>query len=285
MAACLFDRNCEAQDLKRLRGTEVMEIPQEGGNLRLRFDFWNCHCTPITEDRTFEHPEPPFNRLFLFFDRGGEVVTGGRCFRLRPETFYLLPEGRPFVATYFKGGNLLYVHFHLADRTLHRAFAGQGGIYELHSPPLAALFAEQRNSPWNPELQNAVVGAVVRMLTPEMRNTLKERAGLAEEFGSLFSLLEETPVAQVRISELADAAGMTPDALSKRFRRRFGVALKEFISNRVLQQARQMLAGSNAPITDVARQLGYRDPHYFHRFFLKRGGCTPQEFRKRGKPY
>lgn len=285
MAACLFDRNREAQELKRLRGTEIMEIPQEGGDIRLRFDFWNYHCTPVAEERTFEHPEPPFNRLFLFFDRGGEVVTGGKCFRLRPEIFYLLPEEQPFVATYFAGGSLLYVHFHLADRTLHRIFAGQGGIHELHSPPLAALFAEQRNSPWNPELQNAAVGAVVRMLTPEMRNTLKERAGLAEEFGSLFSLLEETPVAQVRISELADAAGMTSDALSKRFRRRFGVALKEFISNRVLQQARQMLAGSNAPITDVARQLGYRDPHYFHRFFLKRADCTPQEFRKRRKTY
>lgn len=283
MGACLFDRNREAQDLKHLRGTEIMEIPQSAGNIRLRFDFWNYHCNPTTEDRTFEHPEPPFNRLFIFFDRGGEVVTGGKCFRLRPETFYLLPEGQPFVATYFAGGSLLYVHFHLADRTLHRVFAGQRGILELHSPPLAALFAEQRESPWNPELQNAVVGTVVRMLTPEMRSALRERAGLAEEFGPLFSLLEGTLPAQVRISELADASGMTPGALSKRFQRRFGIPLKEFISNRILQEARQMLAGSGIPVTDAARQLGYRDPHYFHRFFLAHAGCTPQEFRKRGK--
>jgi AraC-like DNA-binding protein len=120
------------------------------------------------------------------------------------------------------------------------------------------------------------------MLTPEMRDVLTQRAGLAGEFGPLFSLLEETPPALVRISELADASGMTPGALSKRFQRRFGTTLKEFISGRILQQARQLLAGGTFPVAEAARQLGYRDPHYFHRFFLKHVGCTPQEFRKRG---
>ncbi len=59
-----------------------------------------------------------------------------------------------------------------------------------------------------------------------------------------------------------------------------GKTAKEFINDRVLRQAKQLLSDDSLTITQVSMRLGFEYPQHFVRFFKAHTGLTPSEFRK-----
>jgi AraC family transcriptional regulator, transcriptional activator of pobA len=72
---------------------------------------------------------------------------------------------------------------------------------------------------------------------------------------------------------------VTPDHLSRVCRALTGQSALELLHERVLVAARRLLAYTDAPVTDVAAELGFADPAYFSRFFSRRAGLSPQAYR------
>ncbi len=72
---------------------------------------------------------------------------------------------------------------------------------------------------------------------------------------------------------------VTPDHLSRNCRAASGLSALDLLHDRVLLEARRLLAYTAAPVTEVARDLGFDDPSYFSRFFARRAGLSPQAFR------
>jgi two-component system response regulator YesN len=73
---------------------------------------------------------------------------------------------------------------------------------------------------------------------------------------------------------------MTPSAFSKRFSRTMGTTFKSYMTKLQLQQAQRDLLSTDKSITEIAADIGQTYPQYFHRFFKKHFGCTPQDYRK-----
>lgn len=55
---------------------------------------------------------------------------------------------------------------------------------------------------------------------------------------------------------------------------------KDFISDRLLRAAKQLLADDSLSIASVSERLGFEYPQHFVRFFKARAGMTPSQFRK-----
>ena len=55
---------------------------------------------------------------------------------------------------------------------------------------------------------------------------------------------------------------------------------KDFINDRLLRAAKQLLADESLSITSVSGRLGFEYPQHFVRFFKARTGMTPSQFRK-----
>lgn len=55
---------------------------------------------------------------------------------------------------------------------------------------------------------------------------------------------------------------------------------KDFINDRLLRAAKQLLADESLNITNVSERLGFEYPQHFVRFFKARTGMTPSQFRK-----
>lgn len=55
---------------------------------------------------------------------------------------------------------------------------------------------------------------------------------------------------------------------------------KDFINDRLLRAAKQLLANESLNITNVSERLGFEYPQHFVRFFKARTGMTPSQFRK-----
>lgn len=59
-----------------------------------------------------------------------------------------------------------------------------------------------------------------------------------------------------------------------------GKTAKEFINDRLLRQAKQLLSDDSLTITQVSMSLGFEYPQHFVRFFKAHTGRTPSEYRR-----
>ena len=79
---------------------------------------------------------------------------------------------------------------------------------------------------------------------------------------------------------LAKAVFLTPDYLSRMFKRRTGMGLNEYIVNRRIDLAKQLLAQTELPVGSIAVQLGYNSFSHFTKVFKQRVGVTPVKYRQ-----
>jgi AraC-like DNA-binding protein len=94
------------------------------------------------------------------------------------------------------------------------------------------------------------------------------------------------PGEQWTVHSLATAAGLSRAAFSERFTRAFGEPPLKTINRLRLQQASEMLIGTNASLSDIASQIGFGSAAAFLRAFKRQFDKTPGEWRgdARAKP-
>ncbi|UYQ95387.1 AraC family transcriptional regulator [Chitinophaga horti] len=96
-----------------------------------------------------------------------------------------------------------------------------------------------------------------------------------------FRKLIDTHYRSLRLpKEYADLLYVTPNHLNALCQDLIGKTAGELIRDRVLLEARRLLANARMSVTEVAYDLNFQDNSYFNRFFKKYTGQTPDEFRK-----
>lgn len=79
--------------------------------------------------------------------------------------------------------------------------------------------------------------------------------------------------------EYAALLHVTPNYLNSFCKRSSGTSAGDLIRQRVLLEAKRLLAHTQLPVAQVAYQLNFNDNSYFGRFFKKYAGMTPEAFR------
>lgn len=77
----------------------------------------------------------------------------------------------------------------------------------------------------------------------------------------------------------ASQMGLTTHRLNRYCRLFVDRTAAQTIRDRIMLEARRLLAFSELSISEVAYELGYDDPAYFSRVFRKEVGASPQDFR------
>ena len=81
-------------------------------------------------------------------------------------------------------------------------------------------------------------------------------------------------------SEFSKQLNVHVNHLNRAIRETTGKTTTEFISERLLQEARILLRHSTWCIAEVAYALGFREPAHFSNFFKKNTGLSPSVFRR-----
>jgi AraC family transcriptional activator of pobA len=100
---------------------------------------------------------------------------------------------------------------------------------------------------------------------------------LVQEFRAL---VEARFRAHWTVSDYAKTLGITPDHLSRRCRTATGMGALELVHERLMLEARRLIAYTPATIAEIAHQLGFDDPAYFSRLFARRTGQSPSAYRE-----
>ena len=93
------------------------------------------------------------------------------------------------------------------------------------------------------------------------------------------SLLEANYRSHEPLSFYAGALGVTADHLARICRKVTGQSAVELLHERMMLEARRLLAYTPMTVSEVAQQLGYHDPAYFTKFFTRQVGDTPTAYR------
>ena len=94
-----------------------------------------------------------------------------------------------------------------------------------------------------------------------------------------FKLAVETHLTgQHDVHTLAEQLAVTPNSLYGLVKEFSGLSPKEWITNRLMQEARRKLRYSSPSVKELAYELGFNDPNYFSRLFKKKTGRSVSEF-------
>lgn len=82
------------------------------------------------------------------------------------------------------------------------------------------------------------------------------------------------------VAYFADKCCYSPSYFSELVKTETGKTAKDFINERMVRVAMQLLENDTLSITRVSQKLGFEYPQHFVRFFKTKAGKTPSEYRK-----
>jgi AraC-like DNA-binding protein len=85
---------------------------------------------------------------------------------------------------------------------------------------------------------------------------------------------------EIRLSTLADIAGMSPSAFSRFFKLHTGRNLSDYIIDMRLDYASRRLVDTSDGVAEICFACGFNNLSNFNRLFKKHKGCSPSKFRE-----
>ncbi|MDQ0327656.1 two-component system response regulator YesN [Rhodopseudomonas julia] len=82
------------------------------------------------------------------------------------------------------------------------------------------------------------------------------------------------------LAAVANVAHLSPSHLAHRFRECVGVSYKQFLTEKRIEAAKDLLLTTDTTNEAVAEQVGYANVTNFYRLFQRETGMTPAQFRR-----
>ena len=120
---------------------------------------------------------------------------------------------------------------------------------------------------------------VARLSEKQRLRANPSRAAMAARIERFRALLDARCRTRRPVASYAEAMGITTGQLTRICREAFGVSAIEAIDSRAIHEAKRLLGYSTLSVKQVAGELGFQDEAYFGRFFRKKTGLRPTEYR------
>lgn len=81
------------------------------------------------------------------------------------------------------------------------------------------------------------------------------------------------------VKYFADKVFLSPNYFGDLIKKETGKSAQEYIQTRMIDLAKEMIAGTEKTVSQIAYELGYQYSQHFNRVFKKNVGYTPSEYR------
>lgn len=82
------------------------------------------------------------------------------------------------------------------------------------------------------------------------------------------------------VKYFADKVCLSPNYFGDLIKKETGKTAQEYIQNKVIDLAKELILGTDKTVTEIAYTLGFQYSQHFNRTFKKHTGVTPSEYRK-----
>ncbi len=115
--------------------------------------------------------------------------------------------------------------------------------------------------------------------TQHLDKQLTEQNNDLEFFRKFTLLVEEHYKHKHHVAAYAELLFIAPKTITHKFKRLNLPQPNDIIKNRILLEAKRLLAHTHLSAKEIGYELGYDDPAYFSRLFVQKTGDTPSGFR------
>lgn len=135
----------------------------------------------------------------------------------------------------------------------------------------------------------ALLYEVLMLLDREYKKVNVEEETTSKEVGNIhidkfMKLVESHLKEQHSVQYYADKLCITPNYLNEIVTSTKGISAKQYIRNKVMDEAQRLLTYTDFPISDIAFELHFSTVSYFIRSFRQYTGTTPLLYRRTHKP-
>jgi AraC family transcriptional activator of pobA len=263
-------------------------------DIQVRSSLYEWHIAPHTHRRMFQ--------MVYIVEGTAEVriedrrsAVAGPCAICVPgnviHSFTFTPQTVGYVVTV---SELLLLDARLGDsRRLFEPLLAEARVIDFDGESarprlIAVLLAQMAHELQAHEIgRNAMFEGLFHVLLMTVRRQLASEGERAEPgvpgreaFSRLCRLIEDHYREHLGIAAYADRLAMSQARLNRLCRRFAGKTLLDLLHDRLALEAQRHLIYTSATVEMVAYELGFADPGYFCRFFKRRTGRTPGEFRR-----
>ncbi len=83
------------------------------------------------------------------------------------------------------------------------------------------------------------------------------------------------------VNAMVQLSGLAERSFKRRFQQATGLSPLQYVHTLRIEEAKQMLESGDAPVEEIADEVGYEDAGFFSRLFLRNVGLTPAQYRRR----
>jgi AraC-like DNA-binding protein len=253
-------------------------------------DVWSVNCAPdVCGEYISEDP-----RLFVVLDMEGpggltlQAETGRPPSDAGPRSISYIPAGYPIRGRSNGATFLRHLDLHFNAPSLMRRFAGELDANRLEMPRLgfhderiavlSALIAAEcgGETPLHDLYGEGLLNALLAALFRIERRPERRRGQLSDrQLRRVQSYIEDHCLESIRLSELADLAGLSQSHFSHAFKATTGVAPYRWHIRARIRKVQRLLLRNDAPLTEVAAVAGFSDQAHLTRVFKQHVGLTP----------
>ena len=260
---------------------------------RARRLFWHLlSIGSVTLDETDNHEgmDKPGAHLFWVRSGQGQLEVPGQSYSLKSGTrCWLVDMKKPRAYRPSTGKNLVNAGFRFRGPELEawREELGEAHEFVLSAPDFNAIrkttqklahLARNRPVGFEWEIHVNITQVLGRLL--KARHLFSApHLDLPKPLARAIGMVMSDASRDWRVPELADAAGASRSGLQRMFKEFQKESIHEFLQRTRLDQARQLLCDERLAVKEVSARLSFSSEFYFSRFFRKRTGMSPRQFR------
>ncbi|QHT58820.1 helix-turn-helix domain-containing protein [Paenibacillus lycopersici] len=129
--------------------------------------------------------------------------------------------------------------------------------------------------------KHALFQELIYLLMSEDAASGERRAVQAVERS--IGLLRQSPSPDFTLAQLSETASLSPRRYSRIFRRLTGQSPIDYQNGLRIEQAKRLLATTDAAVHRIAHDIGFRDPFHFSRSFKRHTGVPPRLYARLSK--
>lgn len=118
---------------------------------------------------------------------------------------------------------------------------------------------------------------IVEIMTEEL-DKMKKAANMSRKMYQILNYLDEHYMEDLTQEELARRFDWNPSYLSQMFRKELGITYKDYINERKLKKAKELLEEGKLSVEQIAELTGFKSANYFYKIFKKKTGMKPREY-------
>lgn len=242
------------------------------------------------------HHHPKHIQLMLFTKGGAKTRIEGTVFKPQRGTLVVHPAGMVHEIHYHPNteGMTITVAQSYVD-TLSREAPElieplqEPGAYNLgeDAEKMISVFSDLltenrvRSAGWKMAVRGRFLTVLVGLLRlqRQLEQPTKMRRGLQLAMG-LRELVEEDFRREKHMAHYAGHLAISPQRLNAACQSALGCSASQVLHDRLMIEARRLLAYTEMTVAEIGHDLGFDDPAYFNRFFSVRAGQPPGAWRE-----